>query len=183
MPLHFRDATLADADALARILVPATRSAFAGLVPERCLSWLPDGVDGTLAEHEARSAANWRESLAHGADPDQIFLLAVADDGEAVGYVQALPIADPGFRGEIGQLCVRLEYQKRGVGRALVREAARRLAARGVHSLRVGVLSINPNRAFYERLGGRPLFERDRDWDGTTFLERFYGWENTAALL
>jgi ribosomal protein S18 acetylase RimI-like enzyme len=175
MLIHIRDATLDDAPALARVIITATQAAFHGRVPERCLNWLT----------EDESAANWRRALGTGGMPEGTFLVVAADvDGLVVGYAMGgRSEADPGYDGELKQLQVLPAYQRRGIGRHLVRYVAARLASQGMRSLVVGVLVVNPNRPFYERHGGRYLRERPFDWDGYIVAEALYGWSDLAQLI
>lgn len=166
-----RDAVMEDADQLAHITVTANESAFAGLVPDVCLAF-----------SEAESAANWRRSIA-GEFARDTFLVAQEPGGRVIGYALAGPVDDdPQFQAELFTLNMLPARQRQGVGRRLVVEIARRLAEQGIHSLKVGVLRINPNRPFYERLGGEYLYDRPHTWEGVVFPECFYGWRDTAAL-
>jgi ribosomal protein S18 acetylase RimI-like enzyme len=118
-----------------------------------------------------------------GPDPGEVLLVA-AEEGVVVGYAIGEPCADDEvYRGQLTQLCVLPSHQRRSVGRLLLREVASRLAAQGIHSLRVGVLRVNPNRLFYERLGGQYLYDRELDWDGVLLPECVYGWRDTRRLL
>lgn len=58
-----------------------------------------------------------------------------------------------------------------------------RLMQQGIQSMRVGVLTINPNRHFYERLGGQYVGERPYDWNGVLLTEAIYGWPDISRLL
>ena len=64
-----------------------------------------------------------------------------------------------------------------------MRAAAERLAEADMTSMLVWVLRDNqPARAFYERLGGVFLREKELGWPGTDAVEVAYGWADTAAL-
>jgi ribosomal protein S18 acetylase RimI-like enzyme len=171
--VRLRDVGVGDAAALARILIAATDAAFRGLVPPRCLAFT-----------EAESAANWRRLLRDGMPLGDVFLLADAPAGVPVGYAWGGPCEDdPVHGGELRQIQVWPAAQRRGIGRLLVREVAARLAARGIAGMRVDVLCINLNRAFYERLGARYLSERAFDWEGVVLPMCRYGWADLAPLL
>ena len=121
--------------------------------------------------------------MADGPDPGEVLLVA-EEEGAIIGYAIGGPCAkDEVYRGQLSQLCVLPSHQRRGVGRLLLREVASRLAAQGIHSLRVGVLRVNPSRAFYERLGGQYLCDRQLDWDGVLLPECVYGWRDTRSSL
>jgi len=81
--------------------------------------------------------------------PD-LFLVA-----ELVGDVVGTTVAgDDGHRGWIHLVAVAPEQRKRGIGTALVCEAARRLRERGVPKLNLQIRGDNPSVvAFYESLG------------------------------
>lgn len=197
MAIVVREITPDDAEALAHIIVTATRSNFAGLVPDRCLSWLSederaicstqaltagaDPVEALTIADEAKSAANWRQSLTEERGSDEI-RLAAEQDGLVVGFAMGDSCDDPVYRGEITSCYVHPTHQGQGIGRCLLNELASRFAARGILSLRVGVLRINPMRAFYERLGGQYLYDRDYHWDGVLVAECVYGWKDTQEL-
>jgi ribosomal protein S18 acetylase RimI-like enzyme len=103
--------------------------------------------------------------------------------GEFVGYAWGGAYDHPLYRGELRQIMILPEYQRHGIGRRLVRHVAERLAEQGIHSMRVEVLYINPNRAFYERLGGAFLEEGVWDWDGVLLPKYVYGWADTGTLI
>jgi ribosomal protein S18 acetylase RimI-like enzyme len=169
--IRVREAVLADAEALARVNIDAMRSAFAGLVPRHLLEW-PDSV------------ANWKKGLTEGLGKDVFLDVVQAENGLVVGYVMGGPNqANPLYEGEVMVLNVLPDYQRQGIGALLVRHAAKRLAENGIHSLCVRTLRINPNRSFYERLGGVFVSEQPYDWDGVIFAEYLYAWENTSMLL
>ena len=167
-----RDVRVDDAEALARILIPANEVAFRGRIPDQCL---------TLTE--ARSAANWRRTLTEGLPPDDFLVVAEPPGDAPVGYAWGGPHDDPAYPGELRQLAVHPFAQRQGVGRLLVSHVAGRLAARGIHRMRVDVLRVNPNRPFYERLGARFLSEHDVEDDGVVLRSCVYGWNDTGLLL
>ncbi len=173
MTIAIRDLTLDDITALAHILVTANEDAFRGLVPDHCVDF-----------PEAESAANWTRFLGGEGLPDGDFMVVAETDGEVVGYIWGGPNdKEADYAGEIRQINVLPTYQGHGIGRQLVCYLARRLAQQNIHSLRVETLSINPNRFFYERLGGIFVSEFPYDWDGFTLPATVYGWADTRSLL
>jgi GNAT superfamily N-acetyltransferase len=166
-----RGALVDDAEAVAGVMIAAMRSAFDGLVPQHCLEW-PD------------SAADWKKSLTNGLGEGVFLDVAQAEDGRVVGYVMGRPRqGDPLYPGEVLHIHVLPNYQGQGIGGLLVRHTAKRLALQGIHSLCVKVLCVNPNRRFYERLGGEYVCEKPYDWDGVIFSECMYGWKDTQRLV
>ncbi len=74
-------------------------------------------------------------------------------------------------------------YQGQGIGRHLVRSVAQRLTEMHLPSMRVRVLTVNPNRYFYERLGGQYIREQPYAWNGVMLTETIYGWPDITLLL
>jgi len=169
--IALRNVRVGDAEALAHILITANEAAFRGRVPEQCLTFT-----------ETESAANWRRMLAAGLPTEDVFVVAEPSGGTPVGYAWGGPNDDPAYRGELRQIAVLPSAQGNGIGRRLVSHVAGYLAAEAIHSLRVEVLLVNPNRGFYERLGARYLAEHDYDWDGVVLPMGVYGWADTLSL-
>ena len=138
--------------------------------------------DQCLTLTEAQSAANWRRTLVAGLPPHDCFVVAEPPGGEPLGYAWGGPHDDPAYRGELRQIAVLPSAQRRGVGRVLVRHVASRLAAAGIHSLRVETLQVNPNRLFYERLGAHYLAACEFEDDGVVLPACRYGWADTRPL-
>ena len=105
-------------------------------------------------------------------------------DGVVVGCALGGPQAnEPPYQGELYVLNILPAYQRQGIGRRLVARTAERLAAAAITSMLVRVLSVNPNRAFYERLGARFIREEPYDWNDVILAASVYGWPSTAALI
>jgi ribosomal protein S18 acetylase RimI-like enzyme len=174
MTFTIRVLTLDHVPALAHILVTANEHAFRGLLP-----------DETLNFTEAESAANWRHFLEGEGLPEGDFMLvAQAENGEVVGYIWGgRNKKEDDFAGELRQINILPAYQRQGIGRLLACHLARRFVEQGIRSLRVETLQINPNRPFYERLGG--VFVREFPYEGDVFTvpAYVYGWADIQTLL
>jgi ribosomal protein S18 acetylase RimI-like enzyme len=180
MPVRFRQVTIDDAPELARILTGTNAATFRGLVPDKCL------VSPTRQESET----NWRRALSAGGLGEGKFLIVgeqVASSGEPrglVGYVLAGGKAElDGYERELNVLMVDPPWQRRGIGRKLVARAVTELQRQGVTSMLVGVQVDNPNRVFYEKLGGRLVGRRPLDWAGYKTEELLYGWQDLRPLV
>jgi GNAT superfamily N-acetyltransferase len=175
MQISIREATPADAAALADIVIDSIQTAFRDRVPDQCLAWLT----------KDESAANWRKFMSRDDREDGWFLyVAELAQGQVVGCALGGPQPDePGRPGEVKLMGVLPAYQGQGIGRRLVTCVAERLGRDGMRSLLVRVLMANPNRAFYERLGAQYQREEPYDWNGVTLAMGVYRWPDTAALL
>lgn len=110
--------------------------------------------DDVLADPAlARYVAGWPRE-------DDLGVVAVDDGGEPIGaaWLRHFSVEEPGY-GFVGpdtpelSVGVVASWRGRGVGRALLREAARLAAARGVRQISLSVARANPARRLYEREG------------------------------
>lgn len=169
-----REATAADAPALARIEVDTWHAAYADIVPAVALAAL------SYEEQERRFA----DTIGHPA-AETIALVAEDTTGTVVGYALGGPARDDegDYEGELYAIYLRQEHQGQGRGHQLLREIAERLAGSGRRSLIVWVLADNfPARCFYEAHGGRLLREQPIELGGATLLEVAYGWDDVADI-
>jgi ribosomal protein S18 acetylase RimI-like enzyme len=173
MDIILRDVTVNDASALAHVLITGNEAAFRGRVPDRCLEFT-----------EAESAANWHKFLAtEGVPEGDVFVAACTASGEVVGYIWGgLHDSDSIYRGEIRAIYILPAFQGRGIGRWLICHAAAHFTGRGIDTMRVEVLRVNPNRLFYERMGAIFVEEHPYDWDGSLQSSCVYGWRDIGAL-
>jgi GNAT superfamily N-acetyltransferase len=167
-----RRATADDAEAIERIRHETWEVTYRGLLPDPVIDRLGINVHARRRRLGAQT-------------PDELNLVAV-DAGAVVGYAFAGPerTHDAEYHGEVYAIYVLPAHHGKGHGRALIGEAARELAARGITSLLIWVLRENLiGRRFYERLGGRPVREKPLDLAGAEKnIEIGYGWLDTAPL-
>lgn len=161
----------ADAEALAYVHVTSWRETYKGLLPDAFLARMS----------EAGFARRFRRSLTL----DGGVTLVAADRYGLVGYVAGGPsrrgIAG---EGEISVLYLLRQAQGRGLGRALLTETTRVLAAQGSTSLMISVLRENFGaRGFYEHLGGiaEPA-RREPGPGGALLYEVAYRWPDIRAI-
>jgi ribosomal protein S18 acetylase RimI-like enzyme len=107
-------------------------------IGERLFGWDDAAQDAKLERQYAASEV--RIIVAHGQD---------------VGYLQAAEEPDSVF---LKELHIAAAFQNRGTGSAVLRLL---LAEAAGKPMTVGVVKINPARAFYERLGFRLVREDD----------------------
>lgn len=167
-----REATPADAMAIARVHVDSWRETYAGMVPADVLTGL---------SYERRDAV-WREAMAKG--PGFFTLVLCHDQNEVVGFGFAGPerTGDPRFTGEVNAIYVLSRYQRRGYGQALMGALASSLRDAGHRSLLLWVLKVNPACQFYERLGGHLISEKEVTIGGVQLRAVSYGWDDIDVL-
>ena len=171
-PFRIRQATVADAPAIARIDVAVWRDTYAGVLPQRLL------VDLTQARRERA----WAHFLMRYPGDAAV---AVDSAGATVGFGSCGARRAPAssYAGEVFTLYVESEAQGRGIGRRLMLHLFGRLTRRGLPSALVWVLRDNPSRFFYERLGGKAVATRPISVGGIDVDAIAYGWRDLAAVL
>jgi GNAT superfamily N-acetyltransferase len=141
----FRDATAADAEAIARLHAESWRSAYRGTFSDEFLD---------TQVHEERRAA-WLARFSP-AETRPFFVLMTESDTEMAGFACVFPDEHPVYGSYLDNLHVAPQLTGRGIGRYLLCEVARRLAG---NTSRIGlylwVVERNRRaRVFYERAGG-----------------------------
>ncbi|MET7378657.1 GNAT family N-acetyltransferase [Streptomyces sp. NPDC005526] len=140
--------TLADCGPVAEIRVRGWQTAYRGLVPQSHL-------DALSVERDAEVR---RTLLTRGAG--RAVNLVAEQHGEIVGWACHGPYRGGEVHTEDAELYavyVAPDHWSAGVGRALLRESARRCAAAGHPRMLLWVLKDNARaRRFYERAGFRP---------------------------
>ena len=170
--MTIRPALPSDGAAIAAVHVAAWRSAYAGLLP-----------DWTLTDLSARRQESYYSRVIRGGGI--VHVAEPPDDGgdapPVVGFVtasRARAIAD----GEIETLYVLDDWREQGFGRGLIRAAADDLVAVGCRSAFVWVLSGNPSRWFYERLGGVRAVEGSVSVGGRAQPQTAFVWDPIDRL-
>jgi len=162
-----------DAEELARVHVRAWRETYRGLLPDAYLARMS----------EEAHARRFRRNLLRPREGEAT-LAALARDG-LVGYAEAGPSRSRAEgEGEIATLYVLKEAQGRGIGRRLLTQGAKVLAANGARSLVISVLYDNLRaRGFYEALGGKADPPRqERGPGGLLYAEVAYRWPDISVL-
>jgi ribosomal protein S18 acetylase RimI-like enzyme len=163
----------ADAEALAHVHVAAWRETYRGMLPDAFLARMS----------EVGSTRRFRRELTRPGPHD--VLLAAMNPYGIFGYV-AGGRSRSGTEGEaeIATLYILRAAQGRGVGRRLLTDAVRALAAHGAKSLLITVLAENERaRGFYARLGGVADAPVERPGPGGMTWEVDYRWPELRALL
>ena len=167
-----RPARLSDARAIAQIHVEVWRSAYAGILPDHALADLS----------ERRQTGAYERMIRYG----HLVLVAQPRGADApVGFTTAGHArSGPAGAGEVETLYVQDDWRERGLCRGLLTGAARRLAAPpyACRSLILWVLSDNPSRWFYERLGGKPVETSTTSFAGRLLPQTALLWDPITRL-
>jgi ribosomal protein S18 acetylase RimI-like enzyme len=169
--MQIRYAVPFDARALARVYVRTFQQTYRGLVPEYYLNAM------TIGQAE-------RDYLRHFSYGKGACYVAEADLGLVVGFVTGgrSRNVDDIYSGEIYELYLVREYQRRGIGRQLVASLGRHFSELGLHTMMVWVLAQNPCRRFYEKINGIYLRSATIPFAGVQLSAVAYGWLSTELV-
>ncbi len=167
--IDVRPATARDAAGMGSVHVGVWRSAYAGILP-----------DGYLANLSApRQAAYYQAGILRGHKA-----LVAETAGRVVGFAtMSLCLDGPLGQSEIETLYVGDDWRDQGTGRRLMQTAGDTLASQGAASTFLWVLSDNPSRWFYQRLGGRRAAEGQTRVAGVTIPKTAFVWDPIDLLL
>lgn len=84
--------------------------------------------------------------------------------------------------GEVETLYVLDDWRDQGIGRLLLKAAARHLAELSCRSMFLWVLADNPSRWFYERLGGRAAMRSTTQVGGQALPQIAMVWDKIEVL-
>lgn len=181
--ISIRKARPADAAAIGAVHVAAWRSTYPGLLPDEFLANLSAPRQAAHYDGAIRTGSGVIVATASGAD------VPLGSMPRIVGFATAgrARNAEIGGRrlgdGEVETLYVLDDWRDRGVGRRLMRAAAGHLAEIGCRSAFLWVLRDNPNRWFYQRLGGRPVAEAQIRFAGQPVIQTAFMWDPIEQLL
>lgn len=171
-----RPATVADAEALARVHVESWRTTYTGKLPQSYIDQLT----------VARRTAFWTSNLQREGNQRGTFV-ACDEWTNVIGFVGCGPIRGKlgKFDGEIYVIYLLESAHGLGYGRALFSAAATHLTALGLESMMLWVLGDNDHaRGFYTAMRGLDLgVERVEDLQGVGVREVAYGWPSLRNLL
>lgn len=170
--IDIRPAGPDDVMMIASVIVETWRSTFRGLISDAFLDAM------SIEEQALRHARRMRVA-------DVFHLVAVDMSSNRVigfanyGKARSMP---PRFDRELYALYILKEFQGTGIGSALVRSVAAHCREMRAASLFAWVLSSNPNRAFYERLGAVAVGQGQVSLGGENHDQTAYRWDNLAKL-
>lgn len=170
--VNVRAATRDDAQAIAQVQVDSYLSAYKNLLPGEYLA-------NFTYEEQVNDWLSWQKE-----HPQDILLAAEVDD-LVIGYALSREVPEKPEWGEVAALHVSPLLNRKGAGKALFMESARKLHERGCRSLLIWTLEGNPSRGFYEHLGGvlngtKHWIIEELDFDK---IEVCYSWKDINSLL
>jgi GNAT superfamily N-acetyltransferase len=169
--VSFREATVADCAAVAKVHVQSWRESFAGIVPRNFL-------DKMSVEKRAKAFEQGFSVDAYKmyvAEVPERGICGFADFGEPREQIDA-------YEGELYAIYLLPEFQRKGIGERLFNQGVDFFAGSGKGSMYLLALEVSPYRAFYEKMGGRIVGRKRIEIEDVLYDEMVYGWENLKNL-
>ncbi|WP_225767736.1 GNAT family N-acetyltransferase [Inquilinus sp. Marseille-Q2685] len=167
-----RTAIEEDLGAIARVLVDTWRTTFRGRLPNEFLDSM------SYSHQEDRHGRMMRR-------PGTSYFVAVVEPQlEVVGFANGGPSRQKVLpqAGELYAIYIRDAYHGRGIGKRLFRAVVAEHRRHEREGMFVWVLADNPNRGFYERLGGRQAAQRPITLGSATVPEIAYAWDDLRSM-
>ena len=160
---RLRPAVAADVPAIARLHVET--------FTETHRNGIPGGPSYDLREQQ------WRAEFDR-ADETRFCIVVEDELGELVGFAKGVRHDGgvPGYEGELNKIYVLKRLQRRGLGRRLLLDVARRFREQGVNSMVLFGDATSPSNGFYEAHGGERIFSEPGEFHGG------YGWPDLRNL-
>ena len=159
-----------DLEAVVRLYVNSWKSTYPGLVP----AWYLAGLNDADAER------NWRQYISRH---NQFILVARLPCGNIAGMIAAQATWEIVNTAYIAALHVEKNFRGLGIGKELIKAAARKFVAQGISRLALAVIEGNDNAmAVYRRLGAQKLDYRLHH-EGFTATEYVLLWPDVRLLI
>ncbi len=167
-----REANKDDLLSIGKVQVDSNRSTYVGIMPEDYLNNL---------SYESK-ASEWDEKL-FNEKSTQFMYVAENDDSNIVGFASgSLVRTNDLFEREIYSIYILKEFQRKGIGRLLIKAIIKKFIESNVSSMILWTLQDNPSRLFYEHLGGKIVDKRIIDRGGKELQQIAYAWENITCI-
>jgi L-amino acid N-acyltransferase YncA len=170
--ITLREAFVSDAEGVARVHRETWRTTYQGILPAAAIE----------SDRRRNYEALWADVIVRRKTR---VLVAETETADIVGFVSFGAPREKGvtYDIEVYQLYVLQMLQKRGIGRALLGEVARRMLRDGMFSFYLWALKANPSRLFYEAMGAEVITERTLEIGGQSAVEVAYGWSDLTRFL
>lgn len=165
LKITFREATVADALAVAKVHVGSWRESFAGIVPQSFL-------DKMSVENRAKAFEN-----GFAFDSYKMFVAETQENG-IVGFADFGKTRDnqSKFEAELYAIYLLRDFQRKGIGGKLFDLGVKYLVANNMNSLSLTALEASPYKRFYEKMGGRLIERKTTNIEKKRYITVVYGW-------
>lgn len=171
--MNIRKASITDLTAVANVQIASNRTTYKAIMPEEYL------INLSIAN----ITENWNERLFVNNSKEFMFI-AESDEGTVVGFIAGRIANESNSAiGEITSFYIIEEFQKKGIGKKLLKSAAQLMNEKKLQAVALWTLKQNPSRYFYEHLGGQFAGSRIIDRGGRKLTQVSYLWKDISVLL
>jgi GNAT superfamily N-acetyltransferase len=170
LKITFREATVADALAVAKVQVQSWRESFAGIVPQTFL-------DKMSGENRAKA---FETGFAYDSYK---MLVAETQENGIVGFADFGKSRDnqSKYEAELYAIYLSRDVQRKGIGGKLFDLGVKYLVANNMNSLSSTALEVSPYKRFYEKMGGHLVERKTTNLEGKSYTTVIYGWDKLDA--
>ena len=167
--ITFREASIADRLAVARVHVESWRESFTGIVPQAFL-------DSMSVEKRAQAFEKGFAS-----DCYQMFVAETQENG-VVGFADFGKTRDSAssYEAELYAIYLLRNFQRQGSGARLFDLGVKHLIKSNMNSMSLLALEASPYKSFYEKMGGRVVGRKTVEMAGVEFTALVYAWDSLA---
>ncbi|MCT4595881.1 MAG: GNAT family N-acetyltransferase [Anaeromicrobium sp.] len=170
--MNIRVATVVDVPHIAYINVETWLTTYRGIVPDKFLKERKEKIEEIVARIGKKLKENNMKGL-------------VCEEGDKiVGFATYGRERDDDleYKGELYAIYVLETYQKKGLGKEILKGVVRNLISMGINKMLIWVLEENKSCRFYEKSGGKIVKRRNINIGGKKLKEVGYGWNNLKEL-
>ncbi|NDI36258.1 GNAT family N-acetyltransferase [Chengkuizengella sediminis] len=167
-----RKATQLDTEGIAKVHVESWKTTYKGIISDDYLN------NRSVEFYKTR----WNEFLMY---KNQFVYVAETKKGEIIGFSNGGRERDnhSKYKGELYAIYILKSYQRKGIGKLLVKPILNDLNKMNINTMLIWVLKENKSRYFYEKLGGRVVGEKPIAISGKVLDEIGYGFEDIHKVL
>ena len=171
--VQIRQAVYEDAEGIAYVHVNSWRTTYKGVVSD-------DYLNGLTTETRKK---NWQKNF-HTIN--SCVFVAEDEHGEIVGFASGGPEQTHHHKyyrtGEVYAIYLLESYQRKGIGKQLIKAILDHLDDLGLEQLLIWALKDNSYRLFYEQIGGSIIETTTIEIDKKRYIEIGYGWDSIKYL-
>jgi L-amino acid N-acyltransferase YncA len=167
-----RTATFHDVKSIAKVHVDSWRTTYKNIVTKEFLASL---------SYEKREQL-WERVLTNG---NGGVFVAENSQGEVIGFASGGKERTEKYdqyKGEVYAIYILQQYQKKGIGKELLKAVAHYLTSKQLNSMLVWVVEDNKSCLFYEALGGKKIETMEVEIGGRKLNEVAYGWADLSEF-
>ncbi|MHA1398951.1 MAG: GNAT family N-acetyltransferase [Candidatus Heimdallarchaeaceae archaeon] len=169
--MKIRTANQNDGKDIAKVKIASWRTTYTNILPSEIL-------DNLSLENQAKI---WTKIVKEcNENKERKLLVAENEDGEIIGFAVGGKPIEQGFNydSEIGAIYLLKEYQKKGIGSALVKELVEWFKTKDYNNMVIWVLKENSACEFYQKIGGIPKEQMTKEIGEDEYLLVGYVWDS-----